>query len=306
MPVVWRSRFRNQPGFIKGLDNFLWQWPLFDILEVTLELLLFAHTNDKSIVTTILDVESTMVNYPAQCRLDQSQVVLLDNRLDDAQSIESGISEIALAVHGAHLANRVTVATFCRYFAGLVLAGEDASSDRVVNDNVQTIATADGNQLLLNASSDCVVHALVDGRTDPVVVFAVHDNFSYLEGCVIGQTELDEFALLVGSVDSLKGLSEGDGSVGSVEVEDVDAISSQFCQTLIKRCEDAVCLVHSWFMRVALGGQGQTTVLPAGILGPGFLLASNVGASSINLVVALRLEVIESLVVVGQISLTST
>lgn len=108
------------------------------------------------------------------------------------------------------------------------------------------------------------------------------------------------------SVDSLQSLSKRDGTIWCVEVEDVDAISSQLSQTLVERGEDAFCLVHTGLVRVALGSKGQTTVFPVGVLGPRLLFASNIRASRVNLIVALRLQVVQSFVVVGKISLTST
>jgi hypothetical protein len=59
-------------------------------------------------------------------------------------------------------------------------------------------------------------------------------------------------------------------------------------------------------MGVALGSQGQTTVFPVGLFGPIFLKTTNVRASRIYLIVSLRLEVVQGLVVVGEIGLTST
>lgn len=91
-----------------------------------------------------------------------------------------------------------------------------------------------------------------------------------------------------------------------MEVEDVDAVSSKLSQTLIERGQNAVRLVHTGLVRVALGSQSQATFLPASIFGPGFLLSTHVSASRVNLIIALRLQVVQSLVVVGEISLTST
>jgi hypothetical protein len=59
-------------------------------------------------------------------------------------------------------------------------------------------------------------------------------------------------------------------------------------------------------MRVTLGCQGQTTFFPASFLRKSLLFACNVRACSIYLIVSLSLQVIQSLVVVGDISLTST
>lgn len=83
-----------------------------------------------------------------------------------------------------------------------------------------------------------------------------------------------------------------------MEVEDINTLRSKLFQTLVQRLGDALCLVHARVVRVALGRKSQSTVLPVGLLGESFLLSTNVCTGSVNLIVALRLKIVEGLVVV--------
>ena len=141
-------------------------------------------------------------------------------------------------------------------------------------------------------------HGLVDRRANPVVVLAVHHHLGDLESSKVRQTKLDELALLVQVVELLQGLLERHAPVGSVEVEDIDAIRPELLERLVQLLLNHFRLVGSSLVRVPLGRTGEATLLPLGLTGEGFLLAADVDSGGVDLVVAGGLEAVEDLVVV--------
>lgn len=70
---------------------------------------------------------------PAHGRFQQRKVVLLDDGLDDFESLESGVFEVAGAVYVAHVGGGVGVAACLRDFGGgFVFAREDTTSEGVL------------------------------------------------------------------------------------------------------------------------------------------------------------------------------
>jgi hypothetical protein len=141
-------------------------------------------------------------------------------------------------------------------------------------------------------------HALVNSRSNPVVVFAVHDNFSDLESSKVGQSKLDELAGFVQFVKLLESLLERHASVGGVQVEDIDAVSAELLERFVKLLFDHLGCVSTGSVRVPLGGTGQTTLLPFGLAGESLLLATDIDSGGVNFVVSGALEAVEDLVVV--------
>jgi len=62
----------------------------------------------------------------------------------------------------------------------------------------------------------------------------------------------------------------------SMQVEDIDTICAQFLQALIDTLCKTIGLVLAWLVRITLGSQHQSTLLPFGISGESLLLSSNV------------------------------
>lgn len=213
MPVVGSSGLGDQPTIIESLHDLFRQRTLLAVLEVSLELLQAAHAHDDAVIPAVLDVQAAVMDAPSEGGFNHGQIVLLHDGLDDAQSFPSGVFEISGAVHGAHFSDRVAVSTLGGNLAGLVLSGENATCNWVVDDNVQTVATAGGNELCVERAGNGVVHALVDGRSHPAIVLACHDDFCNLKGSEIGETKLHKLALLVCLVDGLECFCEWDGTV---------------------------------------------------------------------------------------------
>ena len=89
------------------------------------------------------------------------------------------------------------------------LAGKQTAGERVVHDDVEAVAPAGENELGFERARDGVVHPLVDGRQNPAVVLACHDDLGDFEGGKVGDAEADEFAGFVQVVDCGEGLGEG-------------------------------------------------------------------------------------------------
>lgn len=157
MPIIRRRRLGNQPRLIQRIQHLLRQRALLQILEISLHLLLAAHADDDPIPAAILDVQLRVVQHPAERRLQQRQVVLLDHGLDDAQRLERRVFEVPRAVHAAHAAHGLAEAARGRHVGGFVFAAEEAAGDRVVDDDVEAVAAAGGDELRFDGAGYGVV-----------------------------------------------------------------------------------------------------------------------------------------------------
>jgi len=70
-----------------------------------------------------------------------------------------------------------------------------------------------GNEFLFEGPSDGVVHALVNGRAYPVVVFTGHYYIGDFEGSEAAEAELNKLSPLVEPVNGLKGFGERNRTV---------------------------------------------------------------------------------------------
>ena len=156
MPVVRSSRLCDLPRLVQRLQNLSGQRALLDILQVTLKLSLAAHANDNTIVA-VDNVELGVVDDPSERRLEQSEVVLLHNWLDDSQGLERGVLEVSLPVHAAAGAFLVAETAALGDFGGLVLSAEETTGDGVVDDDVEAVAAACGDELGFDGAGDGVV-----------------------------------------------------------------------------------------------------------------------------------------------------
>jgi len=84
--------------------------------------------------------------------------MLLDDWLDDGQGLERAVLEVPLAVHAAHDAHRVAEAALLRVrfeCGGRVFSGEEAARDGVVDDDVEAVAAARGDEFCFDGAG-CV------------------------------------------------------------------------------------------------------------------------------------------------------
>ena len=126
----------------------------------------------------------------------------------------------------------------------------------------------------------------------------MQNDLGDLESSKVGQTELDELALLVQLIELLQRLLEGHTPVRGVKVEDINTISTELLERLVQLLLNHVGLMGSSIVRVPLGSTSQSALLPLGFAGEGFLFAADVDSGGVDLVVASALEAVKDLVVV--------
>ena len=143
--------------------------------------------------------------------------------------------------------------------------------------------------------TDGIVHRLVDGWLHPTPLIRNVPNLCNLPSSVIAKTELDKFALFVQLVDCLQSLLKRHGPIWRMQVEDVHSVSTQFLQRGTEVLFQRLRLVNSGLVGIHLSRKSEASVLPFGIAGPALLLATNIHASRINLVIAFRLEIVKML-----------
>ena len=143
--------------------------------------------------------------------------------------------------------------------------------------------------------TDCVVHGLVNGRLHPASLLANVVHLGDFPGSKVGKTQIDELSLLVQLIYSTECLFEWHGMVRRVQVEDVDTVCSQFFETSLKMLLQPIRLVNASLIRIHFGGESKAAVLPPRLARPCLLLAANVHAGCVDLIVALGLEVVEML-----------
>lgn len=89
-----------------------------------------------------------MVHTPSNGSLKQREVVLLNYWLDQAQGLECGVPEVALAVVIALGSRLVAESALCGYIGRLVLAAENTACQWVVDDHVNAVSMTGRNDLL--------------------------------------------------------------------------------------------------------------------------------------------------------------
>jgi hypothetical protein len=85
-----------------------------------------------------------------------------------------------------------------------------------------------------------------------------------------------------------------------MQIEDVHTVSPKLPQTRVELLSQDVRFVNSWRVWVDFCGDCESPLLPFSFTSERLLLPSNVCSSSINLVVASSLEVIQKGVVLGE------
>jgi hypothetical protein len=145
MPIIRRRRLRNLPRLIQRVQHLLWQRPLLNILQIPLKLRLTTNTNNNPIVPAVLNIKLRVVDDPSESRLQQSEIVLSDNGLDDSESLERGVFEVAFAVHSTPGAFCVREAAAGRHVGCFVFSAEEPAGYGVVDYDVQAVAAAGGD-----------------------------------------------------------------------------------------------------------------------------------------------------------------
>lgn len=165
------------------------------------------------------------MNHPPQGSLDHGKVVLLGGLLDDAERLEGALAEVSLSIYLAGAGSIGETARVGHEILGLDLAGEETTGDGVVDDNVETVSFARNKELRLDRSCDAVVHALVDGRSNPTIVLASHDYLGDLVRGEVANAESHKLAGLVELVDGFECLCKRDATVRAVQVEKLFRVS---------------------------------------------------------------------------------
>lgn len=150
-----RSCLANHPGLIQRLDNIIRQRSLLQIRKIALQLLETTDANNNTVIATFDScLELGVMNTPSQCNFKQRQVVFLSSFLCNLESLKRRVFEVAIAVHCANAVSLGPEPAFVRLdVLGLDLAGKEATRQRVVDDNIDAILAACGNELRLNGAS---------------------------------------------------------------------------------------------------------------------------------------------------------
>jgi hypothetical protein len=126
----------------------------------------------------------------------------------------------------------------------------------------------------------------------------MHNHLSDLKSSKVRQTKLDKLALLMQLIELLQRLLERHAPVRCMKVEDINTIRTQLLERLVQLLLDHLWLVGTSIVGVPLGRTGESTLLPLGLAGEGFLFTTDVDSGGVDFVVAGALEAVEDLVVV--------
>lgn len=149
------SGLAHHPRLIQRLNNICRQRTLFQILQVRLQLLHVADTNDNTIISPLGPcLELRVMDAPSQRNLDKRQVVLLRRFLGDFEGFECRLFEVAITVQFAYTLRFGTETTFVRLDVfRLDLAGKQTAGQGVVDDDINAILATCWNELRLNSTS---------------------------------------------------------------------------------------------------------------------------------------------------------
>lgn len=91
---------------------------------------------------------------PSQCDLEEGQIVLLCSILNNLQSVECTLLEVALTVHGANTVGLLAKATILGDdVGGLDLAREETTCKGVVDHNVDLVLATKRDELWFDSTS---------------------------------------------------------------------------------------------------------------------------------------------------------
>jgi hypothetical protein len=107
--------------------------------------------------------------------------VFLNNRLDDLEGFKGRIFEISFPIHLTHSADRIAIPTLFWDILGLIFSTEEASGKGIIDNNIEAVAFAGRDELVLEGASDGIIHSLINGRSDPSIVLTMHHDFGNLK-----------------------------------------------------------------------------------------------------------------------------
>lgn len=77
-----------------------------------------------------------------------------------------------------------------------------------------------------------------------------------------------------------------------MQVEDVNVVGSELFETSLQALRQVLGLVLSGVLGVAFGGESQTALPPFGLARESLLLTADICSGSVDLIIALGLEVV--------------
>lgn len=152
---------------------------------------------------------------------------------DELGGGEQRVVEVVASVFGAKRGSNVppTVLVLGRGSGDLV--GEETTCRRAVGVKGNVVIAKDTEQALFTASADGVVLALIHGWFHKAVVLADLDHLFDLFDGEVGQAKAFKLALEIGFVHGLGRLGERSGTVGGMQVHDIDLVGVEGFQGAI-------------------------------------------------------------------------
>lgn len=142
------SGFRNHPRLIERLHHLLRQWPLLQIRQISLKLLETAYANNHTVITTFSScLQLRMMRAPPQRNLEKRQIMLLRDTLNELERFEVRVLEVPFTVHLAHVGVLCEPTFIWSDVCGLDLAAEQSARKGVVDNDVNFVFAAAGDQL---------------------------------------------------------------------------------------------------------------------------------------------------------------
>jgi hypothetical protein len=107
------------------------------------------------------------MHHPSQRDFQQGEIILLGDRTDYFDCFEIVVFEVPLLIHlslpfvniGEGLPAVFVETTFGNIFVGTIFSGEEAACKGIINDNLNTESTTDGDEFGL----DTTMNGIVDG-----------------------------------------------------------------------------------------------------------------------------------------------
>lgn len=104
--------------------------------------------------------------------------------------------------------------------------------------------------------TDSVIHSLIYCRLHPAPLVTNIPHLSYLPRRKITQSKLHEFPLLVQIIDRAQRFLKRHRPVRRVQVKDIDRLGPKLAQRLVRMLLEAVGLVDTGFVGIALRRKG--------------------------------------------------
>ena len=233
-------------------------------------------------------MDTRLVGAPAQGQLCGGEPSLPGHGGQSLGGIEILIGPVALVVHGVV---RQTAA-----LGGMalgVLAGEQAAHQGVVDHHAQVVGLGLGDQFLLDAPGQQVIHILGHHGTVPMVFPGAGQQVGNLPGGVVADTDVADFSAADQGVHGFQGLRNGGAVVRLVEVVDVHIVGLQALQALIQGIQNVAAVQTPVVGVVAHGVKdlgGQNHVFPAAhkrLAGDGFAFSVVVKVRGVHKIDAL-------------------